>query len=224
MARPSVKYLVVHTAASQGVGVDADVIDHWHRENGWRKIGYHYVIIDDQHPTLPDGHVQTGRSPLETGAHIFGLNNFSLGICCVGHGDHRDFTEAQKTSLVELLAKLAKKYNVPTENIIGHSDINTLVDLGIVSDQYRTKKSCPGDKVSLAQIISRVDAAMKNLRDAPIETARKTIRNPTTAQRLRAGIRLVERYVGQTPNAADSWNQFRNHPEVTDLLNEGDDQ
>jgi N-acetylmuramoyl-L-alanine amidase len=33
------------------------------------------------------------------------------------------FSEAQITSLMALLSKLKKEYNIPTQNIIGHSDI-----------------------------------------------------------------------------------------------------
>jgi N-acetylmuramoyl-L-alanine amidase len=33
------------------------------------------------------------------------------------------FFEAQITSLMALLSKLKKEYNIPTQNIIGHSDI-----------------------------------------------------------------------------------------------------
>ena len=52
-------------------------IDRWHRERGWLKIGYHYVI-------KRDGTVETGRELEEVGAHAKGHNAISVGICMVG--------------------------------------------------------------------------------------------------------------------------------------------
>jgi len=211
---------VVHTSASRQRGVDVDVIDRMHRARGWNKVGYHYVIIDDTHPNLADGTVQMGRSRNEVGAHVYGLNKSSLGICCVGHGDDRDFTRAQKTSLVNLLAELVIEYNLSTSRILGHREINKLIDQGVVSDQYRTTKSCPGNKVSLPNIRGLVDVRLRKLRGKTRSRASKPkgVTSPTQAKRMRAGIKLVSRHVSLTPNAQDAWNEFRDHPEIREIL------
>ena len=222
MALKNIQYLVIHTSASRKRGVDAAEIDRWHRSRGWRGIGYHFVIVDGTHSHLMDGAVQTGRSETEIGAHTLGINSISLGICCVGHGDDQDFSRPQKEALVELLASLVVKYRVPVANIIGHRDINSLIARGLVSDQYTTDKTCPGNKVSLSEIRSLVKAQLGR-RDRP--QASKTINRdpiavPDQRRRLKAGVRLVERYISAAPNASDHWLNFRNHPEMRDLLDD----
>ena len=126
----NVRYLVVHTAAADISNVDASKINDWHRKRGWKGIGYHYVIIDDRHDTFPDGALQTGRPEEEVGAHVAGLNLPSIGVCCVGHGDRRDFTRGQRATLIDLLVQVSQKYNVPVDRIIGHREVNRLVDTG----------------------------------------------------------------------------------------------
>ena len=50
------------------------------------------------------------------------INSASIGIELDNNGIE-PFSDLQITSLVALLSKLKKDYNVPTENFIGHSDI-----------------------------------------------------------------------------------------------------
>jgi len=50
------------------------------------------------------------------------LNSSSLGIELDNNGSE-PFSEVQINSLLALLTKLKKEYNIPTQNIIGHADI-----------------------------------------------------------------------------------------------------
>lgn len=120
MSNTPVKYLVVHCSASKPkMFVDASVIDRWHRQRGFLRIGYHYVI-------LRDGSVQKGRLDSEIGAHVEGHNSGSLGICMVGGlndttgKSENNFTDKQFDSLVTLLTKL--KVSNPEAVVLGHRD------------------------------------------------------------------------------------------------------
>lgn len=122
MGIKKIKYLVVHcTATPEGRETTVADIDRWHKAQGWNGIGYHYVVY-------LDGTIHTGRAETEVGAHCYGHNAESLGICyaggCVATGgtpkDTR--TAAQRTALRTLLTKLKKKY--PTAQIVGHRDLN----------------------------------------------------------------------------------------------------
>ena len=99
--------------------VDAAVIDRWHRQRGFLRIGYHYVI-------LRDGTVQKGRLDTEIGAHVEGHNSGSLGICMVGGlndttgKSENNFTDVQFDSLKVLLTKL--KVSNPEAVVLGHRD------------------------------------------------------------------------------------------------------
>lgn len=116
----SVKYLVVHCSASPpSVDADATMIDRWHRERGFLKIGYHYVI-------KRDGTVEPGRDETHVGAHEPRVNQVSVAICMVGGVNAQgkaeaNFTDAQFVSLERLLTELRGRY--PGAEILGHRDI-----------------------------------------------------------------------------------------------------
>lgn len=112
--------IIVHCAATQeGKDFTVQQIDSWHRQRGFRCIGYHYVIYRD-------GSVHCGRPESQVGAHCTGHNANSIGVCyiggCAADGktpkDTR--TDAQKASLLKLLRELKAKY--PVAAIHGHRD------------------------------------------------------------------------------------------------------
>lgn len=102
--------IVVHCAAvdpdfMSGAGVEAqrDEIRRWHMANGWRNIGYHFVIGRD-------GALAEGRPLSEIGAHVRGHNQGTIGICLIGgrtsaadddFSEH--YTEAQELALMRLI-------------------------------------------------------------------------------------------------------------------------
>ena len=73
-----IKYIVLHCSATkEGVPFGIEDIDRWHRQRGFRKVGYHYVIEID-------GEIRKGRDIAEIGAHVQGSNANSIGICYIG--------------------------------------------------------------------------------------------------------------------------------------------
>ena len=88
--------IIVH--CSDSAYGDANLIDHWHKQRGWRGIGYHKVILNGYLTrTAPyraeyDGLVQAGRDLDIPGAHCKGENQDSVGICLIGR---RLFTPSQ---------------------------------------------------------------------------------------------------------------------------------
>ena len=84
-----VKYIVVHCSATRpSQDIDVKTIDAWHKERGFDKIGYHYVI-------KRNGNVETGRDEQTQGAHALGYNHNSLGVCLVGGANQDDHTKAE---------------------------------------------------------------------------------------------------------------------------------
>lgn len=115
-----IKELIIHCSATpEGKNFTTTDIDRWHRQRGFKKIGYHYVIY-------LDGSIHTGRKEGEIGAHCSGHNANSIGICYIGGltedgkkaKDTR--TPAQKESLIKLLKELKAKY--PKATIHGHKE------------------------------------------------------------------------------------------------------
>lgn len=112
--------IIVHcTATQEGKDYHASDIDKWHKAQGWKGIGYHYVVD-------LDGTVEKGRSESEVGAHCTKHNSHSIGVVYVG-GLAKDGktakdtrTEAQKKALLELIVALIIKY--PKAKIHGHNE------------------------------------------------------------------------------------------------------
>jgi len=110
--------IIIHCSATpEGKEFDVEDIRRWHKNRGWRDVGYHFVI------TL-DGTVQEGRSikPFVNGAHTIGHNR-SIGICYIGGVDEdmqpKDTrTPEQKRALRELIYELKNDY--PEATVYGH--------------------------------------------------------------------------------------------------------
>jgi len=114
-----IKKIIIHCADTpNGRETHASDIDRWHKERGWRCIGYHFVIA-------LDGAVENGRPVSEEGAHCYGHNADSIGICMIGCDR---FTAAQWASLYHLIANLMSQF--PDASVHGHYE-------------FSRAKSCP---------------------------------------------------------------------------------
>ncbi len=121
MELKNVQKIIVHCSATRegDDSVNADVIDKWHKNKGWKGIGYHFVV-------LLDGTIETGRKINQCGAHTRGYNCKSWGVCYIG-GVEKDGktpkdtrTKEQKEALEYLLYFL--KLLQPNATIHSHRD------------------------------------------------------------------------------------------------------
>jgi len=157
----SVAYVFLHTEGSpDGSHGTAAGINRYHREGrGWNGIGYHRVI-------LRDGTVQEGRPLTKMGAGVEGINARSVHVCCTGNGDLHPLTPAQEAAAVEQLAMLATRFRVPAEFVLGHREINRLVEMG--KAPKTTHKLCPGVRVDMRRIRQLVAARISAGAVAPL--------------------------------------------------------
>jgi N-acetylmuramoyl-L-alanine amidase len=87
------------------------------------QVSAHYVIADDGTVVqMLNDYMRAWHAGRGSWGKDTDLNSSSIGIELDNNGTE-PFSEAQITSLMALLSKLKKEYNIPTENIIGHSDI-----------------------------------------------------------------------------------------------------
>lgn len=98
-------------------------IDRWHKERGFARAGYHFVI-------RRDGRLEEGRPLEQPGAHVQGHNADSIGTCLVGAGVAiTDFTPAQLTTLRRLHGSFLVRF--PGITLHGHRE-------------FTRSKTCPG--------------------------------------------------------------------------------
>ena len=119
-----IKYLVVHCSDTpNSEHLSAIDIHKMHLSFGWNGIGYHKIICRN-------GKVEDGRPEYWIGAHVYGFNKESLGVCIIGKND---FNQNQFNSLLSILKSWKKKY--PNAEILGHRDFPN------------TSKTCPNFNV-----------------------------------------------------------------------------
>lgn len=111
--------IILHCSATrEGQAFTAKDIDLWHRRQGFQMIGYHYVI-------LLDGTVEIGRPEELPGAHTYGHNANSIGICYIGGLDQDGKpcdtrTPQQRQAMKQLIADLLRKF--PNATVHGHRE------------------------------------------------------------------------------------------------------
>ena len=140
--------IIVHcTATPEGRHVTVKDVDNWHRAKKWNGIGYHYLIY-------LDGSIHAGRPESTIGAHCYGYNKHSIGVCYVGGTEKNRSTSGrlqgknvkkekdtrtpeQKAALAKILTELHQRY--PKATLHGHREF--------------ANKACPSFDVSEYQYI-----------------------------------------------------------------------
>jgi len=122
-----IKGIIIHCSATKpSMDIGVDEIKDWHvNGNGWRDIGYHFVI-------KRNGTLEHGRDIKENGAHCKGHNKDTIGICMVGGVSEDDvkiaednFTENQWYTLEDLVENLVWKDYVEGGCFIkGHNEFS----------------------------------------------------------------------------------------------------
>ena len=100
-------------------------------EYNWNDIGYHFVI-DEQ------GNILNGRDLDKIGAHVYGYNDDSIGICLIGNFDLTFPNTLQLSSLFKLIYELKIKYGI--REIKGHNEFPNV------------EKTCPGKNLNINSI------------------------------------------------------------------------
>ena len=105
--------IIIHcTATEEGKDFTVEDVRRWHVQgNGWKDIGYHYLIYRD-------GSIHPGRPIDQVGAHTSGHNATSIGVCYVGGlaADRKTpkdtRTPQQKAALIDLVRSLMLVFGV----------------------------------------------------------------------------------------------------------------
>jgi len=142
-----IEHIVIHCSDSEWGS--ASVIRQWHLARGWKDIGYSLVISNGKPFAgfkdkweFMDGSVEAGRQlndnefiePNEVQAAALGYNDSAINICLIGK---YFFTRAQLWTLQDVVHELQNKFDIPTENILGHYET-----------KHANGKTCPNIPMS----------------------------------------------------------------------------
>ena len=125
--RKSTERIILHHADAKNCS--AEDIHRWHLNNGWSGAGYHFLV-------RKDGKVYRLRPEDKVGAHAYGSNYNSIGICFEGNYMEEDMQTEQVKAGKELVAYLKNKYGIST--VQKHKDV--------------CSTNCPGDKFPFDEI------------------------------------------------------------------------
>lgn len=120
-----------------------DGVHSWHVGNGWAGIGYHYLV-------RKDGTIYRGRPEDTVGAHAYGANSHSIGVCFEGNYEvEQSMPAAQLAAGQALVADIKRRWGIT--KVIGHKDV-----AGSTTD-------CPGKYFPFAEMISgKTETATNN--------------------------------------------------------------
>jgi hypothetical protein len=125
----TIKRIVFHHSLSD-FG-DANLIDDWHRQKGYKMIGYHFVITKF-------GVIEKGRSMKYQGAHAYRKNTDSIGVCFIGDFNKYPIKQVQ----IAAAAKLVFQLQALSKSIYidFHVDSKKKVCPGVLFDRGHFKK------------------------------------------------------------------------------------
>ena len=125
--RKSTERIILHHADAKSCS--AEDIHRWHLNNGWSGAGYHFLV-------RKDGTIYRVRPEDKVGAHAYGANYDSLGICFEGDYKEEIMQEEEIKAGRELVNFLKNKYGINTVQV--HKNVNAT--------------NCPGDNFPFDQI------------------------------------------------------------------------
>jgi N-acetyl-anhydromuramyl-L-alanine amidase AmpD len=129
--RKLTRRVILHHAEASNC--TAEDIHRWHLNRGWSGAGYHFLV-------RKDGTTYRLRPEDCVGAHAYGSNYDSIGICAEGKYNEEEMAEAQKQAIIELVRYLENKYNMNT--IQKHKDV--------------CATSCPGNNYPFTEIVNGI--------------------------------------------------------------------
>ena len=131
--RSATNRIILHNS---GVEVEQSVetIHNYHKNSlSWAGIGYHFYV-------RKNGNIYAGRPEETIGAHAYGSNNESIGICFEGNFEEEQMTEAQIKAGNKLVNYLREKYGI--NKVQMHRDVN--------------QTSCPGKNFKFNEIVAEI--------------------------------------------------------------------
>lgn len=125
--------IVIHHSAS--IHATPAALEAQHRAANLDGLGYHFVIGNGR--GMDDGEVHVGYRWLDqlNGAHVAQprgdqFNRTSIGICLVGDGRRREFTDRQLARVVGIVNQLRDRLGIPADQVYLHSDLARVDDPG----------------------------------------------------------------------------------------------
>jgi hypothetical protein len=131
-----------HSFTKDGDTVSVPAIREFHLAQGWRDIGYHYLLeVVGYGNGKRSLELIVGRPETEQASACpqGGMNVAAIHYCVVGAFDDAAPSDEVYEKLARHLRSACERYGIPVENIVGHHDFNA-------------GKTCPGRLFDLERV------------------------------------------------------------------------
>ena len=140
------------------------------------KVSAHYFIDEDGSVLnlVPDN-VRAWHAGISFWKGETDINSHAIGIELVNPGHefgYRNFPEAQMKTVINLCQELIKKYDIPADNIVGHSDVAP------------ERKTDPGELFDWERLAQEGIGLWPELREDDFEAAAELVKNEYNFQHL----------------------------------------
>ena len=142
--------IIVHHAAISNC--TPEQIHQWHLDKGWSGAGYHFFV-------KKDGSIYSLRPEDKVGAHAYGANSDSIGMCAEGDFTKETMSDKQLSAMVELIKYIENKYSIKT--IEKHSQVNAT--------------TCPAGGFPFDKMVERVNSESVGTEQNDIEKNKSNI-------------------------------------------------
>lgn len=147
LERKSTNRCIFHNSGTT-VRQAIEIIHNYHKNSrGYAGIGYHFYI-------RRDGSIYTGRKEHMQGAHTYGANSDSIGVCFEGNLNEECLTKEQIEAGRWLVLYLKRKYG----------------NIEFTEHRRVCNTSCPGKNFNIDEIVNETTQVTKSIIDLANET------------------------------------------------------
>lgn len=117
-----IKYIVIHYTGNDG---DRSINNCKYFQNNVVEVSAHYFVDDTTiYRSVPDNYIawHCGANKYYCGAR--NTNSIGVEMCDTYRNGKYELSAKTRANVVELVAELMKKYNVPIENVVRHYDVS----------------------------------------------------------------------------------------------------
>jgi hypothetical protein len=136
------RYILIHHTASD-IG-NLDYYKKFHVEQrGWSDIAYHFIVNNGSMNTtvgeIEESTLWKERRP-NLSTRRWYANYFGIAVVLVGNFERHPPPPLQQEALITLLTNLARRYDIPSERIVGHREIQNTACPGKYMDMNEIRK------------------------------------------------------------------------------------
>ena len=142
--------IIIHHSVSADTTTVQDITK-WHKERGFLNIGYQEVIFKKEGAW----DFEEGRDVAAVGAHCYGYNRTSIGICICGNYERDELCTEAFELLAERIAYYRNEYDIPAHRVYFHGEVATTLCPGRNITKIKTELIRESNQISTILVLGK---------------------------------------------------------------------